>query len=100
MVLLLAGALISHRRAADSRKETAPALIALAVTAAYLVYDNPAEAEEDLLPYQLHITCKLRLDGELVAVEMASVTEVGIDLIVPAPATNGRLDPGITTAVS
>jgi uncharacterized membrane protein YphA (DoxX/SURF4 family) len=37
MALLLAGALITHRRAADSGKETAPALIALAVTAAYLV---------------------------------------------------------------
>ena len=37
MVLLLLGALITHRRAADSGKETAPALIALAVTIAYLV---------------------------------------------------------------
>jgi uncharacterized membrane protein YphA (DoxX/SURF4 family) len=36
MTLLLAGALISHRRAADSGKEMAPALIALAVTIAYL----------------------------------------------------------------
>jgi hypothetical protein len=33
MALLLAGALITHRRAA----ETTPVLIALAVTAAYLV---------------------------------------------------------------
>jgi DoxX-like family len=37
MALLLLGALITHRRAADSSKETAPVLIALAVTAAYLV---------------------------------------------------------------
>jgi hypothetical protein len=37
MALLLAGALITHRRAADSGKDTAPVLIALAVTAAYLV---------------------------------------------------------------
>ncbi len=37
MVLLLLGALITHRLAADSGKETAPALIALAVTIAYLV---------------------------------------------------------------
>ena len=36
MVLLLLGALITHRRAADSRKETAPALLALAITLAYL----------------------------------------------------------------
>ena len=36
MGLLLLGALITHRRAADSAKETAPALIALAVTIAYL----------------------------------------------------------------
>ncbi len=37
MVLLLLGALITHRRAADSGKETALALLALAVTIAYLV---------------------------------------------------------------
>ena len=37
MALLLLGALITHRRAADSRKETAPAMLALAVTFAYLV---------------------------------------------------------------
>ena len=37
MVLLLLGALITHRRAADSGKETAPALLALAITLAYLV---------------------------------------------------------------
>jgi uncharacterized membrane protein YphA (DoxX/SURF4 family) len=36
MVLLLLGALITHRRAADSGKETAPALLALAITIAYL----------------------------------------------------------------
>jgi uncharacterized membrane protein YphA (DoxX/SURF4 family) len=36
MVLLLLGAVITHRRAADSGKETAPALIALAITLAYL----------------------------------------------------------------
>ncbi len=36
MTLLLAGALISHRRAADSGKEMAPALLALAITIAYL----------------------------------------------------------------
>jgi len=36
MALLLLGAVITHRRAADSGKETAPALIALAVTLAYL----------------------------------------------------------------
>ena len=37
MILLLTGALITHRRAADSGKEMAPALLALAVTIAYLV---------------------------------------------------------------
>jgi uncharacterized membrane protein YphA (DoxX/SURF4 family) len=37
MVLLLTGALITHRRALDSAKETAPALLALVVTIAYLV---------------------------------------------------------------
>src|SRR5208283_5893721 len=36
MALLLPGALITHRRAADSKKETAPALLALAITIAYL----------------------------------------------------------------
>ena len=36
MTLLLLGALISHRRAADSGKEMAPALLALAITIAYL----------------------------------------------------------------
>ena len=35
-ILLLAGALITHRRAADSGKEMAPALIGLAITVAYL----------------------------------------------------------------
>jgi uncharacterized membrane protein YphA (DoxX/SURF4 family) len=36
MALLLLGALITHRRAADGGKEIAPALIALAITIAYL----------------------------------------------------------------
>jgi len=36
MALLLLGAVITHRRAADGGKETAPALLALAITAAYL----------------------------------------------------------------
>jgi len=36
MVLLLLGAVLSHRQAADTGKETAPALIALAITTAYL----------------------------------------------------------------
>jgi uncharacterized membrane protein YphA (DoxX/SURF4 family) len=36
MILLLAGALITHRRAADSGKDTAPALLALVITIAYL----------------------------------------------------------------
>ena len=36
LALLLIGALISHRRAADSGKEMAPALVALALTIAYL----------------------------------------------------------------
>jgi uncharacterized membrane protein YphA (DoxX/SURF4 family) len=36
MTLLLAGALITHRRAADGGKEMAPALIALALSLAYL----------------------------------------------------------------
>jgi uncharacterized membrane protein YphA (DoxX/SURF4 family) len=36
MTLLLSGALITHRRAADSGKEMAAALIGLAITIAYL----------------------------------------------------------------
>jgi uncharacterized membrane protein YphA (DoxX/SURF4 family) len=36
MALLLLGALFAHRRAADSGKEMAPALLALAITIAYL----------------------------------------------------------------
>jgi hypothetical protein len=36
MALLLLGALIIHRRAADGGKEMAPALFALAITIAYL----------------------------------------------------------------
>jgi uncharacterized membrane protein YphA (DoxX/SURF4 family) len=36
MALLLLGAMITHRRAADSGKEMAPALLALALTLAYL----------------------------------------------------------------
>src|SRR5208282_5743239 len=36
MALLLLGALITHRQAADGTKEMAPALLALAVTIAYL----------------------------------------------------------------
>ena len=36
MGLLLLGALITHRRAGDRAKEMAPALLALAVTIAYL----------------------------------------------------------------
>jgi hypothetical protein len=36
MALLLLGALITHRRTVDSGKEMAPALIALAITIAYL----------------------------------------------------------------
>src|ERR1700761_183080 len=36
MALLLLGALITHRRAADGGKEMAPALLALAITLAYL----------------------------------------------------------------
>ena len=36
MAVLLLGALITHRRAGDSAKEMAPALLALAVTIAYL----------------------------------------------------------------
>jgi hypothetical protein len=37
MAVLLLGAVITHRRAADSGKEMAPALLALAITLAYLV---------------------------------------------------------------
>jgi len=36
MALLLIGALITHRRALDSAKEMAPALLTLAITIAYL----------------------------------------------------------------
>jgi len=36
MVLLLIGALITHRRALDSAKEMAPALLTLAITITYL----------------------------------------------------------------
>jgi hypothetical protein len=36
MVVLLIGALITHRRALDSTKEMAPALLTLAITIAYL----------------------------------------------------------------
>jgi uncharacterized membrane protein YphA (DoxX/SURF4 family) len=36
MALLLIGAIIAHRKAADSAKEAAPALAALALTIAYL----------------------------------------------------------------
>ena len=37
MAALLIGALISHRRAGDSGKDTVPALVSLAITVAYLV---------------------------------------------------------------
>ena len=36
MALLLLGAITAHRNAADSAKETAPALLALLLTLAYL----------------------------------------------------------------
>jgi uncharacterized membrane protein YphA (DoxX/SURF4 family) len=36
MAMLLLGAVITHRRAADNAKETAPALVILAITVAYL----------------------------------------------------------------
>jgi DoxX-like family len=36
MIVLLTGALIAHRRAGDTAKEAAPALIGLAVSIAYL----------------------------------------------------------------
>jgi uncharacterized membrane protein YphA (DoxX/SURF4 family) len=36
MIVLLTGALITHRRALDSAKEMAPALFTLAITIAYL----------------------------------------------------------------
>ncbi|WP_426504361.1 DoxX family protein [Dactylosporangium sp. McL0621] len=37
MLLLLLGAVLAHRRARDSVRESLPAVVALAVTAAYLV---------------------------------------------------------------
>ena len=37
MATLLTGALIAHRRAGDSSKDAAPALLTLAITIAYLV---------------------------------------------------------------
>jgi uncharacterized membrane protein YhaH (DUF805 family) len=36
MALLLLGAVITHRRAADRGKEMVPAMLALAITIAYL----------------------------------------------------------------
>jgi hypothetical protein len=36
MAVLILGAVITHRRAADGGKEMAPALLALAITFAYL----------------------------------------------------------------
>ena len=36
MILLLLGAVVTHRQAADSGKQMAPALVALAITLAYL----------------------------------------------------------------
>lgn len=36
MVLLLLGAVLTHRQAADSKKEVASAVVALAITVAYL----------------------------------------------------------------
>ena len=36
MILLLTGALITHRHAADNAKDMAPALLALVITIAYL----------------------------------------------------------------
>jgi hypothetical protein len=36
MILLLLGALVTHRRARDSIREALPALVALAITTAYL----------------------------------------------------------------
>jgi hypothetical protein len=36
MARLLLGAIITHRKAADSARETAPALLALVLTLAYL----------------------------------------------------------------
>jgi hypothetical protein len=36
MIVLLTGALLTHRRALDSAKEMAPALLTLAITIAYL----------------------------------------------------------------
>lgn len=37
MILLLAGALLTHRRAGDTAMEAAPALLGLVITIAYLV---------------------------------------------------------------
>jgi len=37
MAVLLAGAIVTHRKAADSAKEMAPAVVALLLTLAYLV---------------------------------------------------------------
>jgi hypothetical protein len=37
MILLLVGALVTHRRARDSAREALPALLALAVSGTYLV---------------------------------------------------------------
>ena len=37
MAALLIGALVSHGRAGDSGKDTAPGLVTLAITVAYLV---------------------------------------------------------------
>ena len=36
MILLLLGAVVTHRQAADSGKQMAPAVAALAITLAYL----------------------------------------------------------------
>jgi hypothetical protein len=36
MAVLLIGALVTHRKAADSAKETVPAVVALLLTLAYL----------------------------------------------------------------
>ena len=41
MVLLLTGALLAHRKAGDAVKEAAPALLALAITIAYLATAFP-----------------------------------------------------------
>ena len=42
MILLLAGALLTHRRAGERRCEAAPALLGLVITIAYLVVAVPA----------------------------------------------------------